>query len=76
MDARLLRLSLRLTQADLAARAHTSQTSISAFERSIRPVSPGLAQRILEALVAEGIGPTDARKTTTPAGVDLSKVGS
>lgn len=55
MDARLLRLSLRLSQAELALRAGTSQTSISAFERASRPISPALAQRILSVLVALGV---------------------
>ena len=55
MDARLLRLSLRLSQADLASRVGTSQTSISAFERGSRRISPGLAQRILSVLVTQGV---------------------
>lgn len=55
MDARLLRLSLRLSQSALAARARTSQTSISAFERRSRRISVELAQRILAVLVAQGL---------------------
>lgn len=54
MDARLLRLSIRLTQAELAKRAGTSQATVSAFERETRPVSPETAQRIIAALIAEG----------------------
>jgi transcriptional regulator with XRE-family HTH domain len=58
VDARLLRLSLRLIQADLAAKAGTSQTTVCAFERGSRRVSPEIARRIVAALIAEGLVPT------------------
>ncbi len=70
MDARLLRLSLRLTQADLAAKSGTSQTTVSAFERGSRRVSPELVQRILGVLVAESLRPSDALRGVAPAGAD------